>query len=96
MRRNAQRIVHIPFFEPAILVSEAEQLRSEDSMGEARKRASGAIGQVILLQKPLVAPQTRAYVGEHLLPFVATLLPNVHYRVKKCYALVLVAARLVS
>ncbi len=82
MYRNPQRVIHIPFFEPAELATESEQLESEQLMGEARKKASGAIGQVILMQKPLVAPETTAYIGNHLLPFVTTLLPKVHFRVK--------------
>ena len=54
------------------------------------------LGTFICMQKPLVSPEMRVHIGQHLLPFVSVHLPNVYFRVKKCYALVLAAGRLVS
>ena len=40
--------------------------------------------------------EMREHIGQSLLPFVSGCLPDVHFRVKKCYALVLATGRLVS
>ena len=73
--------------------SEAVQLELEDKVADRRSYASAAIRHML---EPLTSSQMREYIGEHLLPFVASHLPNVHFQLKKCYALVLAAGRLVS
>lgn len=93
--RNAQRIIHVPFFKPRNTTSAAEQLVIEEKMAAARSSAAAAIGHIIRMREPLVSERMRQYIGQHMLPFVSSLLPNVHFRVKKCYALVLATANLV-
>ena len=94
--RNAQRVIHIPFYKAYIVNSESVQLELEEKMADRRSYALAAIGHLIRMLEPLTSPEMREYIGEHLLPFVASHLPNVHFRVKKCYALVLAAGWLVS
>jgi hypothetical protein len=93
--RNAQRIIHVPFFNPRNATSEAEQLVFEEKMASARSSAAAAIGHLIRMREPLVSERMRQYIGQHMLPFVSSHLPNVHFRVKKCYALVLATGNLV-
>lgn len=94
--RNVQRIVHIPFFEPIHISNNARQLEVEDAIIECRKACSSGVGHLIDFRESLVSPVTREYMGKYLLPFISQYMPNVHYRVKKCYALVIMAAALVS
>ena len=96
VNRNAQRIVHIPFFEPLPVEDEAKQIHIEDSYHSCRNAASSSIGFIIGLKDRLLSPRSRSYIGELLLPFVSSNMPNVHHRTKKSYALVLLAAKLVS
>ena len=96
VNRKAQRIVHIPFFEPLPVEDEARQIHIEDSYHACRKAASSCIGFIISLKDHLLSPRSRSYVGELLLPFITSHMPNVHHRTKKSYALVLLAAKLVS
>lgn len=97
VRRNAQRIVHVPFkaIESSV-VNIQGHLEFEDSLSKARKESSGAIGYITSLATLLVSKSARNYTKKMLLPFVAKHLPSVHLRVQKCYALVIVAARLVG
>ena len=48
------------------------------------------------MRTPLMSREMREHIGQCLLPFVSAALPDVHFRVKKCYAFVLAAGRLVS
>jgi len=94
--RKAQRIVHIPFFEPVTVEDEAKQIQIEDGYHACRKAASSSIGYIISLREHLFSTKNRSYLGELLLPFVSNHLPNVHHRAKKSYALVLLASKLVG
>ena len=94
--RNAQRIVHIPFYPPMENSNDADQLENEEKMLKIRTTTSKAIGYIIALREALKAQETREYIGNHLLPYISRYMPSVHSRPRKCYALVLVAARLVS
>ena len=87
--RNCHRIVHIPFFPASQPLSPVEQARHETALIDARAAASGSIGELIKLGEKLSS-------YDSLLPFVCTHLPDVHFRVQKCYALVLNTAELVS
>ena len=88
--------MHIPFFEPLKVEDEAKQIQIEDSYHACRKAASSFIGYIISLREQLFSPGNRSYLGELLLPFVLSYLPNVHHRAKKSYALVLLATKLVG
>lgn len=94
--RNAQRIVHIPFYPAMEISSTANQLESEEQMLQARENASKAIGYVIAMQDALKSATTRDYIRNTLLPYIGRLMPNIHPRARKCYGMVLVVARLVS
>ena len=94
--RKAQRIVHIPFFEPLPVEDEARQIHIEDSYHACRKAASSSIGFMISLKEGLLSSTSRMYIGEYLLPFVSCNMPNVHHCAKKSYALVILAAKLVG
>ncbi len=63
---------------------------------EARVNASSSIGIMIGLGRSLVSAESQLHLNDHVLPFVIQYLPNVHFRVQKCYALLLTAAKLVS
>ena len=93
--RNAQRIVHVPFYPAMESSSSANQLESEEQMLQAREIASKAIGYIIAMQNALKSATTRDYIGNSLLPYIGKLMPNVHPRARKCYGMVLVVARLV-
>lgn len=88
--------MHIPFFESAAPISEAAQLKNEDALNAIRSTTSSSIGYIIKLRGLITSESARGYIGNQLLPFLGIHMPNVHYRVKKCYALIIVAARLVS
>ncbi|XP_065916811.1 uncharacterized protein [Dysidea avara] len=95
-QRKAQRIVHVPFFEPLSIHDEARQIEIEDSYvyNDYRKAASSAIGYIISIRDRLLSSRNRRYIGELLLPFISVHLSNVHHRTKKGYALVLLATKL--
>lgn len=65
-------------------------------MKQARNAASASIGDIIALGEALVQEDTVHFYERKVLPFVQSELPGVHYRVQKCYALVLTVAKLVS
>lgn len=94
--RNAQRLIHISFYKAEISNSESCQLELEETMTDKWSSASAAIGHLIRILEPLTSSTTRESKGDHLLQFVASHLPNLHFQVKKCYALVLAAGQLVS
>ena len=96
VNRKAQRVVHIPFFEPLPVENESRQIHIEDSYHTCRKASSSAIGFMINLKDHLLSSRNRSYIGQFLLPFVTSHMPNVHHRTKKSYALVLLAVKLVS
>ena len=57
--RNAQRIIHVPFFKPRNTTSEAEQLVLEEQMASARSSAAAAIRHIIRMREPLVSERMR-------------------------------------
>lgn len=73
------------------------QLRkSEMMLKDARKNASSSIGILIEMGDQLLARNAQQFRDEIVLPLVVEKLPTVHFRVQKCYALLLTAAKLVS
>lgn len=92
--RYAQRIVHVPFFAPQDS-DDTEQLDYEHCLNSMRSLASSSIGAIISLGSHLVSESTKRYIKDELLPLITKNMPSAHHRVKKCYALVLVAAKLV-
>lgn len=63
---------------------------------EARLLASQSVGKIISMASDFVSVATKTYLGECLLPLIGAKLPSVPHRLRKCYGLVLVSARLVS
>ena len=63
---------------------------------KARVDASASIGSMIALGASLMSQESQHYLDQIALPLVTEYLPNVHFRVQKCYALLLTAAKLVS
>lgn len=78
-------------------VPTASHLRqNEILLKEARKNASSGIGTMISLGHTLVSCEVQSYLNTSVLPMVIEHLPDAHFRVQKCYALLLTAAKLVS
>ena len=94
--RNTQRIIHIPFYPPRESPSPTLQVENEMKMRAARTMASASMGHIISLGKELVSADRQQHINANILPFVCKHLPTVHYRVQKCYALMLAVAELVS
>ena len=67
----------------------------EEKMASARSPAAAAIRHILTIRVPLVSERMQQYIGQHMLSFVSNHLPYVHFRVKKCYALVLATGNLV-
>ena len=65
IRRKAQRIVHVPFFDPLPVENEARRIQIEDSYHTYRTATSSCIGFIISLKITFC----RSYIGEHLLHF---------------------------
>lgn len=63
---------------------------------EVRRKASSAIGIMIAMGENLVSPGSQFHLNNALLPMVSDCLPDVHFRVQKGYALLLIVAKLVS
>ena len=85
----------MPFFPPSKPVTPSDLRRQEMLLKEARGRASASIGEMISLGHQLLTPQVQTYMERTVLPLVIDKLPNLHFRVQKCYALLLTAAKLV-
>ena len=88
--------MHIPFFTGSVPVPLTEQIQQERAMKEARHAASASIGNIIALGEDISREDTMHFFEQKVLPFVQSKLPGVHYRVQKCYSLVLTVAKLVS
>ena len=65
-------------------------------MRAARTMASASMGHIVLLGKKLVSVDRQRHINTKILPYICKHLPTVHYRVQKCYALMLAVAELVS
>lgn len=63
---------------------------------QARIDASASFGTLVALGESLMTEKSQHYLDHTALPLVATCLPGVHFRVQKCYALLLTAAYTVS
>ena len=63
---------------------------------QARKDASASFGTLVALGESIMAEENQHYLDDTAPPLVATSLPSVHFRVQKCYALPLTAAKTVS
>ena len=89
-------MLHIPFFAPEKPSSPMQLRKMEMMLKTARINASASIGVMISMGKMLLTTRVQEYLEQQLLPLVVQQLPNVHFRVQKCYALLLTAAKLVS
>ena len=85
--------MHIPFFAPTTPTSPSNLRRCEMKLKQASKDASGTL---VALGESIMAEENQHYLDDTALPLVATSLPSVHFRVQKCYALLLTAAKTVS
>ena len=65
-------------------------------MKAARDRASAGIGRVISMGCDLMSPERQAHLQSTILSRICETLPQLHFGVQKCYALVLTATELVS
>lgn len=65
-------------------------------MKAAREQASAGIGCVISMGCDLLSAEKQAYIQSTILRRVSETLPELHFRVQKCYALVLTATEMVS
>ena len=93
--RNSQRIVHIPFDKPMTNYSPS-RFKDETKLKKARSMASSSIGEVIDMGRVLMSKNAQDYLHQNVLPMVCEKLPKVHFRIQKCYALILTAAQVVS
>ena len=62
-------------------------------LNKARDRASASIGEMVSLGHHLLTQQVQTYMEQTVLPIVIDQLPDLHFRVQKCYALLLTACR---
>ena len=90
LHRNAQRIIHIPFFPPDRSLSQSDKLRLEKKLRSKTWNASSCIGHIIKLGKKLRSSTT---MMEKVMPYVTTLLEGLPYRIIKSYALILSVAK---
>ena len=81
--------IRIPFFVPDQKNIE-EQLKQEAKMKIARRNASACAGELITIGAKMIAAKER--MKQSVFPCVAEHLPNVHNRIQKCYAEVLIVA----
>ena len=88
--------VHIPPFPGSMPVLLTEQVQQEREMKEARNAAFAAFRGISTMGKHIVHADTSCFYEQKVLPFVVSKLPSVHYKVQKCYALVLTIAKLGS
>ena len=94
--RNIQRMLHIPFFKADSSLTQSQKLEVERQLKASLDKASASIGEFINLGKKLTSENTKQTIKEKVLPFVSKYLNPLPYRVIKGYALLLMAANLVS
>ena len=70
--------------------------QQEMQLKKARDSASSSIGEMVSLGELLLTTQVQTYMEQAVLPLVIEQLPDLHFRVQKCYALLLTAAKLVG
>ena len=66
------------------------------ALKQARMNASASFGVMVSLGNAMKSEESQEYIDQVALPLVVDCLPLVHFRVQKCYALLLAAAKLVS
>ena len=91
--RNAQRIMHIPFFPYDQSLSQTEKMRLEKELKAATDFSSSSIGHIIKMGEDLVA---KVENQDRILLYISKCLPGMPYRIHKAYALLFAAAELVS
>ena len=84
--------MHIPFFP----VETPSDEHLQEALKKAAVEASASIGDLISLGEKLTSPEAKKYIREKIIPFVQSTAQGMPYRVQKCYAVVLSAARLVT
>ena len=94
--RNAQRVLHIPFFEVESTLPHSQRLEVEMKLKQEMEYSSSAIGTMIKLGKSLRSQGSMDILENELMPFVTDCLAPLSYRVTKGYAMLMLAAQLVS
>ena len=94
--RNAQRIVHIPFFPPTCSFSPSQNLELETQLKAAMEKSSACIGKLIELGERFSSARTTQQMEEKILPFVTEHLSCLPPRVIKGYSILMMMAKLVS
>ena len=88
-------VLHEPFFPPKHIPDPMVMRDVEIKLKDTRRNASAAIGHMIAVRFHLLSPGAQAYLTKSLLPFVSQNLPNVHFRVQKCYSQLLLVCKIV-
>lgn len=94
--RNAQRILHIPFFEADSTMTHSKKLELESTLKEIMEYSSSSIGTMVKLGRKFQSRKEMEELEKNILPFVTKCLMPLPYRVAKGYAMLLLAAQLVS
>ena len=91
--RNAQRMLHIPFFEADSTMPHSKKLEVESTLKHIMEYSSSSICTMVKLGRKF---RSMDILENDILPFVTNCLTPLPYRVAKGYAMLLMAAQLVS
>ena len=93
--RNAQRILHIPFFEADSTMPHSKKLEMESALKEIMEYSSSLIGTTVKLGLKFHSRKGMEILEKNILPFVIKCLVPLPYWVEKGYGMLLLAAQLV-
>lgn len=91
--RNADRLIHIPFFQ-IDNSTHNERRQLEDQLKRCCEEASSSVGVLIGFGEKLKLESIKEKIEEYM-PLVKNVLPDVPYRLLKSYALILTINELV-
>ena len=94
--RNAQRILHMPFFEADSTMPHSKKLELESTLKEIMEYSSSLIGTMLKLGWKFQSRKGMEELEKNILPFITNCLVPLQYRAAKGYAMLLLAAQLVS
>lgn len=93
LHRNAQRMIHVPFFMPDEVLDSRAKLVWEGRLRHAMEAASSSINEIIKIGIVLTSDRSKRRMREKTIPFVGKHLDGLPFRVVRSYALLLAAAR---
>lgn len=93
--RCGERIVHIPFFSPSRETTSQELQKWEQELKLGRLENSACIGHLIAIGSELTSAARQQHINSEILPYVASHLHGLPYRLHSCYALLLAMAEMV-